>query len=378
VLSGYQAGFELVEGVQPSAIERFTVVRLGGVPRLLLPPSQPIMRTALASFVGERRSTVLIPPLLQLASTIGGPFSRVCSSVSFMSESSQVSPLRELVSEVLGRNDYQLALRVSFGRPNAKTVAMAIADSGEALCYLKIGTEAMTNSLVAHESAVLEQLEGSEMPVITPRRLYAGTWANEHNVLITAPIKQLEPLKQDARDAHVAAAALVSQRGVVSGKLADSEYWRSMIARVEQFDHSEALKATMAEVERLWGADDFDFGVSHGDWTRANVGMVGSRVAALDWERCSEHAPNAIDIAHFVISEKTSKSFSGSLNVERVLEKVRRILGQAELSSSHAEPLIAFALLEMVIRFKSAENAGVQSTDFKFGPALKECLQKWA
>ena len=81
-----------------------------------------------------------------------------------------------------GHNDFQIAMRLSFGRPNAKMVAVAISSEGEVLCFAKFGSEAMTNGLVAHESAILEQFEGVDMPLIIPSRLFSGAWVGGHNV----------------------------------------------------------------------------------------------------------------------------------------------------------------------------------------------------
>ncbi|MEE9335173.1 MAG: hypothetical protein V3U65_13880 [Granulosicoccaceae bacterium] len=344
---------------------------------MLLPAAQPMMQTAVASFLSGHRLAGIMTPCVQIASWAGGPFSRVSSNVSLMSQNGRPSPLRQLISTVIGRNDFQIALRVSFGRPNAKTVALAISKTGEALCYVKLGSEAMTSDLVAHEGAILKQFNHAEMPVILPKRLYSGTWANGQSVLITAPL-QLAPLKRDARIAHAAAEALVSQNGVTSSALIDSAYWHRIVEFVGEHDDSEVLQTAVSEIERSWGACEFDFGISHGDWTRANLGMVKGQVAALDWERCTKFAPSGIDIAHFAICEKTTHPFTKAISIDRVAEKVRQYLKSAGLLPNNAEVLILFALLEMVIRFKSAKSAGLRSTDLKFGPALQGGVRKWA
>ena len=381
VLSGYKPGFELIAGMQPNAIERFVVLYVRGSPRLLLPPARPVMRSAIMSFLGNRRFASLVPRFVQVASWAGGPLSCVSTEVSLMSQAGVPSPLRQFISNVLGRNDFQIALRMSFGRPNAKTVAMAISDAGEALCFAKLGSEAMTNDLVAHESAILEQFENTDIPVIMPRRLYSGTWAGGQNVLITAPL-QLEPLNRDARIAHQAADAFAAQTLVTSSALRESEYWLQIIECVEKLydsgNGSDAIPTIVVKIEQVWGGCHFDFCASHGDWTRANLGMVEGRVAALDWERCTELAPRGIDIAHFTLSEDSSRSFNRSLDIERVAENVRQYLTSAGQLPDNAEPLVMLAMLQMVIRFKSAQHVGLRTADSKFGTALQAGLQQWA
>jgi hypothetical protein len=377
ILGGYEPGYELIGESHPNAIERFVVVCVRGAPRLLLPAKTPVMRTAISSFLGRRQFVKLVPPFINIASRAGGPFSRIVSEVSLISQTGAVSPLRTLIADVIGRNDFHIAMRLSFGRPNAKTVALAISDAGEELCFAKFGSESMTNDLVAHESAILEQFEGVDMPMIVPRRLYSGTWADDHNVLITEPLK-LSSLDRDARSAHQAADAFASQNLVANAALGDSDYWHQVVEQIKKFGLREngndsLIKATQ-QIENVWGDCNFDFGASHGDWSRANVGIVDGRVAALDWERCTKLAPRGIDIAHFAICESLFRPHQ----IERAAECVRQYQRSAGLRSGNAEILVMLASLEMVIRFKSVQHIEFRSADSKFESAIQSGLRKWA
>ena len=380
VLSGYQSGFDLVSGKHPDAIERFVVVRSrGGTPRLMLPAEKPAMRAAMQCFLGSRRGAGLVSQFAPMAARLSSVLASESQDVSLTSEAGAQSPLRELIASVLGRNDFQIALRLSFGRPNAKLVAIAISDAGEALGFAKFGSEAMTNDLVAHESAILEKYENSDIPLVLPKRLFSGTWAGGHNVLITSPL-EFKSLNRDAYSAHQAADAFAVLNLESNSKLSTSAYWKEIAQRVDNFNDNdnEFLVDTVAKIEQRWGDQALDFGASHGDWTRANLGLVGGKVAALDWERCTMLAPRGVDIAHFAIAEKSFSRFSKSVDVEQVAQNVRQYLKAADLSPDNAELLVVSALLEMVIRFKSAQNVGLRATDSKFGSALRACLQKWA
>jgi hypothetical protein len=377
VLGGYEAGFDLVKGNAPDAIEQFTVISSrNGTPRLLLPRSAAMMQPALSCFLGTSPMMKLAQPIFGFCIRLGGPFSRFTSDVSLTSQSGRSSALRVLIENVLGRKDFQMALRMSFGRPNGKTVAVAISEAGEPLCYVKLGSEPMTSALVAHESETLEQFKESDIQLIVPQALYSGCWVHDHQALITAPL-QLERLSRDAHLAHEAADALATQNLQPNCTLLSSEYWQRTKQRVQAQQNGDELPNTLAEIERCWGSREFDFGVSHGDWSRANVGMSMGRVAAIDWERRVEYAPRGIDIAHFSILEISSRRFFKTLHVDQLAAKVRHILKALGLPEENAEPLILFALLEMVIRFRSAKTAGLNTTDSKFAPALNAGIDKW-
>ena len=381
ILTGQTPGYELNDETHPNTIEDFVVLSVRGSPRLLLPPERSIMQSAIKNFLGNRRGTSLVPHFVHAASRIGGPFSHLCSSLSLKSDSATSCPLRDLMSDVLGRNDYKFAMRLSLDRPNPKAVVVAISDAGEALCFAKFGTEALTNDLVAHESAILEQFADTDMPLIVPAPLYSGTWAGTHNVLITAPLK-LESLNGDTSIVHKAADAFACQNLVTNSALNNSDYWCQIGERIRELDpdgnSNQNLLATANKIEQVWGDHQFDFGASHGDWTRANVGMVDGRLAAFDWERCTKLAPRGIDIAHFAISENLFRPFSKTLDVNRAKQDIGQYFKSAGLQADNAESLITLALLEMVIRFKSAQNVGLRSKDSKFDSALNTCLQQWS
>ena len=377
VFGGYESGFEFVEGSRADALEHYLVISARGVPRLLLPASPKLMKIAMNNFLGGRPGALLMPAAVRFAASVGGPFSSVCSKVSLISNNGQASPLRQLISGVVGRDDFHLALRLSFGRPNAKMVAMAISENGKVLCYSKLGSDTITNELVKHESRILDSYEQYNFPVIAPKKMFSGNWGENQHILITSPL-ELEPLRRDASNAHVAAETLASHGSDTRSTLVDSKYWMRISALARQHPKHDILPNTVAMIENIWGKCEFDFGNSHGDWTRANVGLVDGRVAALDWERFSHCAPKGIDIAHFAICEKRPYSLGKALNTDQLAEKVRSYLQSADLPEKDAEPLVLFALLEMVVRFKHSAKTEHRSSDVKFGPALLEGIDKWA
>ncbi len=382
VLSGYTGGFKLVEGVHEDALERFYLLGKKNSPRLLLPVSKPLLGPATKGFLAGRRRAVLLPFFVRTSIRIGGPFAQYCREYSLVSKEQSVSPIRQLLSSVLQRNDFQIALRFSFGRPNGKTVAMAISNAGEILCYAKIGSEPVTSSLVSHESLILKKFENTDLPVIVPRHLYSGTWKTGHDVLVTEPI-ELKPLPTDASCAHKASYALTCTSPTQTCHLNKSLYWADLIKRVEEasktHDESrELMNIALSDIDRKWGRCSTTFGISHGDWTRANTGLVNGRVAGVDWERCLQLAPQGIDIAHFAISENTTRSMSRDIDLDQVLAKAHEHLSTAGVSADIDQCLILLALLEMVIRFKSAGRAGIRSKDSKFEVALQSALSQWA
>ena len=380
VFGGYLPGFKLVEGSIPDAVEHFIVLRINGMPRLLLPPSNRAMRVALTQFIGARPWIGLALQVTQFAAK-QRIFSPWTSEMSLQSHTVETSKLRVLLSSVLGREDFYLALRLSFGRPNPKTVALAISHDGEALCFAKFGSEAMTNDLVAHEGKMLEWLAARDVPLITPRVLYGGVWEEGRHVLITEPL-QIKPLPDDASIAHLAADSFTAASPIVTCALRDSEYWHLITERVNEVEepgqHNGTLLTALSRIDKVWGSSEIDFGACHGDWTRANLGLVDGGVAAFDWERCSELSPRGIDIAHFAVSEFTGQRGKQSLDIKRVAEKTRSYLGAASRPLDQAELLVILECLEMSIRFLNARKAGVQSGDSKFGRALQQGLQSWA
>ncbi len=386
VLSGYAGGFRLVEGRHSDAVERFVLLGKKDSPRLLLPLTQPLLKKSLKGFLGGRSFAAILSSFIRLSLLVGGPFAKVCGEYSLLpceqSGKHDLSPIRKLLADILERDDFQIALRFSFGRPNGKTVAMALSDDAEVLCFAKIGSETTTSELVSHESKILQRYENTDIPIVMPERLYSGNWCEGHTVLITKPL-QVEPLSSDPLSAHRTAVALAGFDSTEKAELSKSTYWADLVERVnatrsELNKNTDLLHSALSEIERIWGSCTYSFGISHGDWTRANVGTVGGNVAGWDWERCLQLAPTGIDLAHFAIGEKPTRAFSKQLDVENTLTKLRHYMRSAELPMENEESLVLLALVEMIIRFKSAQKAGVKSTDSKFESALRSALRSWA
>ena len=380
VLAGYQPGFRLVNGQAASASDRFTVVPARGTPRLLLPIKQAAMATALKSFVGGHRWARLAPTVLQVVSKTAGTTPVLSRDVSLISDSGQPAPIRDLFASVLGRSDFELAFRLSVGRPNAKTVAMAISADGDPLCFAKVGSEDMTNSLVEYETKVLEHFQNRDLGVVIPEVLHASRWAGDHHVLITEPLL-LSPLKRTATIAHQAADDFTTASPIATFPLRDSPYWHGVVTRINQIREDSSSRAVLTQaisaIEGKWGSTEFDFGYAHGDWSRANLGTVDGKLIALDWERCTDNSPRGIDIAHFAIIENSSSLSNRLLDLDRIEDHTRHYLDEIGRSPLLARPLIAFDLVEMMLRFCTAQAVGLPSHDSSFGPALRAAILRW-
>ncbi len=374
VLSGRQPdGFALADGLSDSALETFVVVSVRGIPRLMLPPARPAMRAALTAFLGERfwigAGSIIMPQAAKLSRNDVAPLRQL----SLQSATSTRSPMRDLVSSVIQRDDYSLALRLSFGRPNAKTVAAAISHAGEVLCFAKFGSEALTDDLITHESRVIERFAGPDSPLVLPRILYSGTWSGNCSVLITQPL-HLSGLSKAAEQAHRAIDTFTAAHQLVQSSLRESVFWTNMRSEFHHVCSTDDLQL-VAEIERIWGEHNFEFGVSHGDWSRANVGLSGDRIAALDWERFCESAPRGIDTAHFAIIDASMGSSGKRLNIRQVIADTQRHIHSAGRDTNDAKPLVALALLDLVLRFKKARQAGVKTKGSIFEDALRASLR---
>lgn len=377
VLGGRDSTCRLVAGHARDAIEEFVVFPARGIPRLLLPMSRLPLRASIDEFLGKRRWSGLALALTSATTIAGLTHTGVSRKLSLLADNKS-EVLRELFSHVLGRDDFHLALRLSFGRPNAKTVIAVISDIGETLCFAKVGGEQMTDDLVKHEHTMLQTLSNVDLPVICPRVLYFGAWGGSGHILITAPLK-LNPLPSNARDAHRAADTLATAYPVDTSELRSSGYWEHVNARL---DACEAIGAEAArcrdmvnKIGDVWGSETLDFGFSHGDWSRANVGLVAERVAAIDWERCSHFFPRGIDTAHFAIFDLSRRR---RLDIGHILNATRRHLATANRPIAHAEALVVLDLLEMSIRILMAQAAGLRVDDSKFELALALALRSWA
>ena len=213
------------------------------------------------------------------------------------------------LSELLGQ-PVLVSVHLGPARANRKPVLQLLTAAGETVGFAKIGINPLTASLVRAERAALERLHAAGLRQLhAPRVLGSDHW-NDLEILVLSPLpvwQRRTPPQPGALQRAMTEIAGVAH--VRECKLADSDYWQLLRARLEAAgngaqhsagngaEHS-ALRSALADLESVAGTATLSFGSWHGDWTPWNMASTAQGLLVWDWERFTTPAPAGFDALH--------------------------------------------------------------------------------
>ncbi len=199
--------------------------------------------------------------------------------------------LRRHLAELLGRADLDLAIALGGPRPNRKPVVQAIGADGATVAWVKLGVDAHTDELVAHEATALQEVADRDPVLVTPPVLAVGTWQG-HPLLALAHIE----IEESMDDLVVPAAAVAAIAGeTVDEDVVASCWWAGLEAAP---DPEGAVARLLDDLRPAVEGRTWPFGRWHGDLAPWNAAWDGARLLAWDWERSTTPVPLGLDLIH--------------------------------------------------------------------------------
>lgn len=276
-------------------------------PKLIVPAGRQASAAAIRRY-GEPGSlkTRLATKTLGLALSAG--FGRCLGDRLSLDVPAGSSGIESYLADVLGQ-PVEISLHLGAARANRKPVLQLLTASGDTIGFAKIGINPLTSALVRAEGnalTALAPLAGELEGLRLPRVLGSGSW-NGLEVLVLSPLPvwlRRTPLRSGQLGAVLAELCAVT--GTTSGRLAGSEYWQHLVARIEAADdtpeRAELIK--LAEVladqaEAAAGAARVTFGCWHGDLTAWNIASTPAGLLVWDWERFTTGVPVGYDALHY-------------------------------------------------------------------------------
>lgn len=199
--------------------------------------------------------------------------------------------LRRHLAALLDRDDVDLAIALGAPRPNRKPVVQVIGADGATVAWVKVGIDAHTDALVAHEIEALAAVAGRDPALVTPPLLASGTWQG-HPLLALGHIE----MRESAEALALTPAAIRAIAGPTEDDdVVGGAWWRDLAAGPDDDGAVAALLAALAPdvAGRRW-----PFGRWHGDLAPWNATWQGDRLLAWDWERSQTPVPLGLDLIH--------------------------------------------------------------------------------
>lgn len=209
--------------------------------------------------------------------------------------------LDDELADLLGA-EVRLAFAVGKVRANRKPVLLAMGSEGEVLAFVKLGVNALTDALVAHEAAVLSSLAQRRLGVVrVPVVRNFADWGG-HPMLVLSPLPVDEPRAADPEPLLQQAMVDVATSGQSprSSLLRELPWWSEVTSTIQSLPASGNARRLRAIVESLATNADrrVPAGAWHGDWNLGNAAVLADRVLVWDWERFAAGVPLGWDALH--------------------------------------------------------------------------------
>jgi hypothetical protein len=270
-------------------------------------------------------------------------------------------PLRRAIAEAVGER-VELACAVRVPGPFRKPV-LQIVGSGRVVAYAKVAWNTVTAANVAAEHRALVALAAEADPALSGPEPIAMLDHRGYPVLLTRPmppeLRRFDP-SRDTVDPAIA--RLVGRLAPPSA--GDDPIGGRLRSRLRASTGG-SLDVIASEVGVLVDAIGsrtarLPAGAWHGDWSPWNLGWVGDRLWAWDWEYCRTDVPVGLDVPHFAFQRR----FIGAREpLERAFAEARDTTAEA-LSRLGYPPedratIHAVHVAELAIRYLEADALGV-------------------
>ena len=184
-------------------------------------------------------------------------------------------------------------------RANRKPVLAIASRAGTLVAFAKCGVDPLTDRLVTHEAAALNELQG--LPGVLVPALLVSDDHGGHPYIVQTPV----PTSQGHADPQVVATAQATVAAVGADALDPNECAEATAA---QWHQRRAMAPEFAVLADRWCATadsvDVPWGSWHGDWRVTNMAVTEAGCSVWDWERFAMGVPFGYDALHLYLTTR--------------------------------------------------------------------------
>jgi hypothetical protein len=271
-------------------------------------------------------------------------------------------PLSAGIAEACGVPGVTLAAAIRRPGPFRKPGLQVLGPDGRVIAYAKVSWNEVTAVNVRAEHAALRALvRATALSAPAPIALI------EH---MGYPVSLSEPMPAALRrlgdEASSSDPAVIEDLAAILEVTAVTDPIRRRLdARLAAIpsDVLEPVRDGVAELLDSLGSRTASLraGAWHGDWSPWNLGMVGSRLWAWDWEYCRPDVPVGLDVAHLVFQRRfIGDRAAADAAFRDARAATRSSLGALGYDTEAGDTLHAVHVAEMGLRYLEAAAHGVE------------------
>jgi hypothetical protein len=233
------------------------------------------------------------------------------------------------LSEALGA-ELHLSVHIGPARANRKPVLQLLTPDGRTIGFAKLGTAALTRTLVKAEGQALGAVSHAGLASLTvPNVLHSGQWG-EHEVLVQSALPVWQPrVALTAPRLATAMREVAACCGTRRSTLRESGYWTRLHGRLTAIaEHADGL-ALLDAAERIAGSAgkvELTLGAWHGDWAPWNMASLADTLLVWDWERFTPGVPFGFDALHHALQRRISTTPDAAMAVNDMVQQAPELL----------------------------------------------------
>lgn len=276
--------------------------------------------------------------------------------------------LHNLLSEVLGRKNIEIAL--STGTPGyyRKVTAQVMASDGKILAYAKLADTDQAKKLLEQEARILRRLEG--LTILSgeiPRILHFSPWG-KGTILVQSNVRKPYSYRPKNFNDN-----LISFLSELFGKSATLQTLGGTACLSQLENNIQKLKGRISKnwkyrlsksleiIHKNLASESIPLGICHGDFTPFNIYIDRGSLSVFDWEYAREESIPFYDIFHFLIQASAlRKRFKPSALIDILKSSKAKGYGGASTNAISRSPRILSGLISKY----------VESLNLDFNPDL--------
>jgi len=175
-------------------------------------------------------------------------------------------------------------------------------ETGRILCYVKVGWNEETSSIIRNETYFLKKLEHPFQNFIIPKIIYSGEWEGRY-LCIQSTIEGIT--KSADKNINLQYLKILKELFYFHSKsssLQESVFWNKIYNRTEKINNNyyyHILKCGIKTAQELIGNEVIPFHFCHGDFTPWNVKIINEHLLLFDWEYAELESLPGWDLFHF-------------------------------------------------------------------------------
>jgi thymidylate kinase len=313
------ARFGFCNGSRDHLTSRWSIVRefgwlsLGDGRAYLIPlGANRVARKALDLYNAQSPRANFVKALLAAGLTAGigkrlMPTVRLTARRTSTGREDASASILEYLTNVLGRSDLSFGISAGTPGPHRKPVLLVLSGDGQALAYVKVGSNRVSNTLLQHEVRTLQFLASHPCQSFSaPSVLYSGWWNGRYLVIQSAPKQHMTAAVGDRRLRYFDIPKELATLHTRWMSLKESGFWEGILLRIHEVENKyyrETLERAVRRADDWLKAERLPFHFSHGDFAPWNTKYNGEKLYVFDWEYATETGSPAQDVFHFHFQE---------------------------------------------------------------------------